>query len=156
MEIELKGHQFVGSDQIRILPFLNLFCVVCDSTCVHGEAAMSIISNILRGTARDNLKLQTETDAHHTSDNSSNLTIYSMFIDYLLHMYASNDILAAAESDISSCRQGTTKSATKYDSNLDYKYFGCDNVFSIERFISIFSEGMNYHRRHAMRLYHIS
>lgn len=76
MESQIKSHHFDGDYPIRIIPSFNRFRAACDSTRVHEFTEIWRITSFLRGSALDKLQLRTETDAHRTSDNSSNLRRY--------------------------------------------------------------------------------
>lgn len=106
LDSKLKIYPFDSSDPIRTLSFLQRFSLAFDTTRGHEGASLCRLPQFLRGFARDNIQLRLWIGAQGSSDRSPSWSNYFLVWENLLRTFASNDILSAKQSDVTTYPQG--------------------------------------------------
>ena len=156
VEIRMQKQVFSGSDPIAILNFLKTFKDACDGSNVNEGAAMWLYQYFLTSTAKtlvtQRLKQPAKTTKQQAKDRKNKkLTSYASVVNFLLHEYASDDIIAKAHSNISTFRILTTMSETTFATKLQAKETRCGGVYLDSTIKTYFVDGIHLDLRETVR-----
>jgi len=154
MEVQLKSQIFDPMDPITILSFLPAFKTACDSNGIHEGAAMWLFQFFVKKTAKAALSARTTTvSASGGKTKASQLTSYPAVVQFLLRTYATDEVIAEADAEISRYRQPDRMSPQDYAHNLWTKALKCGTVHDEDRLKGIFIEGLHESIRQSVRNY---
>lgn len=149
-EVEMRTRLFNGSDPITILTFLSSFRSSCDSIGVHEGAALWLFQYFLRDPAKASLTARLGRP-HERGSKAGKLTSYCQVVNHLLRTFATDDIIAEAEADLTRCVQTDKMTEAQFEALLWKKALRCGSVFPETRLRSLFIEGLNATIRQIVR-----
>jgi len=149
--MEMK--QFHPTDPVAILSYLANFKTACDALGIHEGAAMWLIKAFMREPARSTLMMRLSTPETAGESKEGKLTTYSDVVNYLLHTYASDDVIAETEAGLRQFVQTPKMTEQDYATQLTLKVLRCGAVYSEARLIGMYVEGLHESIRGAVRTY---
>lgn len=117
LEVRMRNSNFDRCHSITIISFFEEFKFTFDASDTDEVAAMWLLSYFMEGIAWDELRAKACHDIRRLSSSSSlRLASYPKLIKYLLSKYATNDIIADVNFNLSALEQGHFQSSVDIDS----------------------------------------
>ena len=143
LTVQMKDHAFSGDDPITVLGFLARYKDACDKNEISEGAALWAVQFFLKGQAGALVKsrLAGQTMAMD-SERGELLTCYKELVNFLLHTYATDDVMAETVADVEGLKQSTSMTETGFSDELWRRALRCGTVFSSRRIRGYFVEGV--------------
>lgn len=148
VDVQMATKKFQPSDPITILPFLRDFKRECDVNRIHEGAAMWLIAKYLNEPAKAQLTSRMTRKGSHAS---GSLSTYCQVVNNLLRSYAPDDVVAAAECEVTRCVQGDRMTEAEFEKVLWKKALRCGSVFPEAQLKGIYIEGLRDRIRQNVR-----
>lgn len=150
MNTQIKTAIFRPSDSISILSFLWNFKTARDSNEIDEGAPMWLFLIFIKEPSRATLAHRMSASIEGNAHREGKLTSYCLLIDYLLEAYATYDVIAETEAEVTNCKQSENMSAVHYTQTLWENALRCGLVYSKSRFKGAFIPELNHSIRFAM------
>lgn len=133
---QMKPHTFDPFDTISIIGFLFNFQLACDTDGIHEGAAIKLFHFFMKKSASSALHTKltsknSRNDKTHalSGGNATQLTTYQQVVNHLLQKYATDEVVANTEEEITSFTQPANKTANQYAEDLDAETLRCGNIY---------------------------
>lgn len=137
----MKTSLFKPSRPISVLSVLDKLKTACDNNSIHKDAATWLFPHFVTEPAKAALPHRMTADKRNHQQGDK-LTTYCQVINYLLETFATDNIIAEAESDITSFEKPVGTTGTRHFEILFEKALRCGVVYNEPRLKEIFIESL--------------